>query len=291
MPELPEVETTRRQLEPRLQGRRITSFEVAPGAERLLLGVPQAAMRAQLVGRRIDGVGRRGKYLVIDLDDGRHWVLHLRMTGSMRHRPSDGGKDDFQRATITLDDGTELRYTDIRKFGTFAVVDEVEEALPQFGPEPLTPAFTVESLWHGLRGRNTALKSALLNQEIVAGVGNIYADEALFLSRLHPQVPAGSLRPAERRSLHAAIEQTLQEGIEHRGASFRDYTDADGEYGDQQYFVHVFRRTDEPCDVCGSAIRRSVVGGRATHWCPRCQSPRQAQRQVTSRRPRKAAAS
>ena len=115
----------------------------------------------------------------------------------------------------------------------------------------------------------------LLDQRFVAGIGNIYADEALFLARLHPQAPAGALRPAERRALHAAIGRVLRDGIANRGASFRDYTDADGAEGSQQYFVRVFRRTDEPCDDCGATIRRSVVGGRASHWCPRCQPPAQ----------------
>ncbi len=287
MPELPEVETLRRDLASRVVGRRVTAFRVARDGKRLLQGVPETAMRARLVGRRIDAVGRRGKYLLFQLDDDAVWIVHLRMTGSLRHRAAGAAADAYVRALVSLDDGTELRFCDMRKFGTFTVVDRAEEGLPKLGPEPLSDAFTAEALWQALRGRSAPLKSLLLNQEVIAGVGNIYADEALFLARLHPSAPAGSLRPAERRALHAAIQQVIREGIEHRGASFRDYTDADGKEGSQQFFVRVFRRTEEPCDECGASIRRSVVGGRSSHWCPRCQPSRQTGRQVRSARPRR----
>ena len=290
MPELPEVETIRRDLEPRLRGRTILDFRVLPGAERLLQGVPQRALRKRLLGRRVTGIDRRGKYLLIQLDapdgdgDGPTWVVHLRMTGSLRHRSADAPPDTFLRAVVSLDDGSELRYIDIRKFGTFAVVDDPEEAVGKLGPEPLDPAFDADALWRALRGRRAPTKSLLLDQRIVAGVGNIYADEALFLARLHPQVPAGSLRPPERVALCTALRRVLEEGIAHRGASFRDYTDADGAEGGQQHFVRVFRRTDDPCDDCGAPIRRSVVGGRASHWCPTCQPLRQRGRKVRSTR-------
>ena len=286
MPELPEVETIRRDLAPRLTGRRITDLDVKRGASRLLLGLPQRQLRDRLTGRRIDAVGRAGKYLLFHLDDGATWVVHLRMTGSLRHRPQDAPPDDFVRAVVPLDDGTELRFTDIRKFGTFELVEDVTAVTKKLGPEPLTPAFTVEALTEALAGREAPLKSILLDQRRVAGLGNIYVDEALFLAGLHPSVPAGSLRPEERARLHAAIEQTLREGIDHRGASFRDYTDADGKDGSQQHFVRVFRRTGQPCDTCGAAIRRTVVGGRASHWCPRCQSARQATRKA-KRKPKR----
>ena len=289
MPELPEVETIRRDLEPRLVGRRITGFQVLPGAQRLLRGVPQRVLRRRLVGSRISGIGRHGKYLLFHLGrpdeggDGPLLVVHLRMTGSLRHRPADAPPDDFLRARISLDDGAELRFLDVRKFGTFDLVDDPAEALAKLGPDALDPAFDADALWAGLRGRRAPVKSLLLDQRLVAGIGNIYADEALFLAHLHPQAPAGSLRPAERAALHAAIGRVLQDGIAHRGASFRDYTDADGAEGSQQYFVRVFRRTDQPCDDCGATIRRSVVGGRASHWCPRCQPPAQKRRQVRTR--------
>lgn len=291
MPELPEVETVRRDLEPRIVGRTISGFELLPGAQRLLRGVPERAVRDLLVGATISGVGRHGKYLLLRLSggggpatDGPTWVVHLRMTGSLRHRSGDAPGDDFLRARIPLDDGTELRFTDIRKFGTFDVVDDPAEVLSNLGPDALDPAFDEDTFWSGLRGRRAPIKSMLLDQRLVAGVGNIYADEALFLARLHPEVPSGSLRPTERAALHTAIGRVLRDGIANRGASFRDYTDADGAEGSQQYFVRVFRRTDQPCDECGSAIRRNIVGGRATHWCPRCQPVAHKRRKVTSKR-------
>ena len=278
MPELPEVETIRRDLGPHVVGRRIIGLHVKRGASRLLLGVPQKQLRDRLNGRRIDSVGRAGKYLLFHLDDGASWVVHLRMTGSLRHRTPDAPPDDFVRAVVPLSDGTELRFADIRKFGTFEVVDDVTVVTSRLGPEPLTSAFTEEVLATVVAGRRAPLKSVLLDQRRVAGLGNIYVDESLFLAGLHPSVPAGALRAEECVRLHTAIEQTLREGIAHRGASFRDYTDADGKHGNQQHFVRVFRRTGHPCDTCGGTIQRTVVGGRASHWCPRCQPARQVRR-------------
>ena len=286
MPELPEVETVRRQLQPLISGRRILRFQVPPGGERALRGRPAAEIGTRLSGRAFSRIDRRGKYLALHLDDEQVLVVHLRMTGSLRLRARDHEAEPFTRAVFTLDGGDQLRFVDVRKFGTIDLVEHVEQALPELGPEPLADDFSAAALWAPLRGRRQPIKSALLDQRNVAGIGNIYADEALFLARLHPEAPAGSLRPAERRNLHAAIRRVLEDGVAHGGASFRDYTDVDGAEGAQQYFVRVFRRTDEPCDDCGAAIRRIVVGGRATHFCPKCQPVRQRSRQVKSTRPR-----
>ena len=284
MPELPEVETVRRQLEPLIRGRQIADFELAPGAERLLRGAAQDAVRAQLRGRSFANVDRRGKYLGLRLDDERCCVVHLRMTGSLHFREPGASDEPFTRAIFQLADGYQLRFVDIRKFGTIDVVDEMADALPELGPEPLGNEFSVDALRDALSGRTIALKAALLDQRNIAGIGNIYADEALFIARLHPEVPAGALRPNERAALHAAIREVLEEGVAHGGASFRDYTDTAGEEGEQQYYVRVFRRTDQPCDECATPIRRTIVGGRATHWCPKCQHPRQKTRKVRARR-------
>lgn len=286
MPELPEVETVRRQLEPLISGRRIDRFRVLPGAERLLRGRSASEVDAQLSGRTFAAVARRGKYLGLNLDNEQVVVVHLRMTGSLRFRAAGHEEEPFMRAVFDLDSGDQLRFVDVRKFGTIDLVERMQEALPELGPEPLSGEFTPEALWHALRGRQQPIKAALLDQRNIAGIGNIYADEALFLSRLNPEAPAGSLRPAERLKLHAAIRRVLEDGVAHGGASFRDYTDVGGEEGEQQYFVRVFRRTDEPCDDCGVAIRRIVVGCRATHFCPKCQPVRQRTRMVKSRRPR-----
>ncbi len=285
MPELPEVETVRRQLEPLISGRRIERFQVMPGAERLLRGRLASEIDTQLCGRRFIKVIRRGKYLGLNLDNEQVVVVHLRMTGSLRLRGREHKEEPFTRALFTLEGGDQLRFVDVRKFGTIDLVERIEEALPELGPEPLSEDFSVDALWYALRGRQQPIKAALLDQRNIAGIGNIYADEALFLARLNPEAPAGSLRPAERRALRSAIQRTLQDGVDHGGASFRDYTDVDGAEGEQQYFVRVFRRTDEPCDDCGALIRRIVVGGRATHFCPRCQPVRQRTRQVKSTRP------
>ena len=287
MPELPEVETVRRQLEPLLVGRRVLDFQVLPGAERLLRGRAASEVNDLLRHCVFTGVARRGKYLLLQLDSDQVLVVHLRMTGSLRMREFGSAEEPFTRAVFTLDLGDQLRFVDVRKFGTIDLVDRVEQALPELGPEPLSDDFTEEALWTALRGRQTPVKSALLDQRNVAGIGNIYADEALFLARLHPEAPAGSLRLAERGALHAAIREVLEEGVVHGGASFRDYTDVDGEEGEQQYYVRVFRRTDQPCDVCDAMIRRIVVGGRASHFCPKCQPTRQRTRKVTSTRPKR----
>ena len=200
MPELPEVETLRRDLAARIVGRTITDFELLPGAERLLRGVPPQALRDRLCGAPITEIGRHGKYLLIGLGDGPLLVVHLRMTGSLRHRPAAAPPDNFLRARLPLDDGSELRFVDVRKFGTLDLVDDPAEALAKLGPDAIDPAFDSDALWSGLRGRRAPVKSMLLDQRFVAGIGNIYADEALFLARLHPQAPAGALRPAERRA-------------------------------------------------------------------------------------------
>lgn len=287
MPELPEVETVRRQLESLVVGRRIRAFHVLPGAERLLRGRSPDEIEAQLRDAMITGVQRRGKYLLLQLDSDQTLIVHLRMTGSLRFRANAAASEPFTRAVFDLDRGDQLRFVDVRKFGTIDLADQIAGALPQLGPEPLADAFTSEVLWQALRGRRAPIKSALLDQRNVAGIGNIYADEALFLARLHPEAPAGSLRPSERRALHQAIRRVLSDGVQHGGASFRDYTDVDGDEGRQQYFVRVFRRTDQPCDECGRLIRRVVVGGRATHYCPKCQPVRQRSRRVKSTRTRR----
>ena len=196
MPELPEVETLRRDLAARIVGRTITDFELLPGAERLLRGVPPRALRDRLCGAPITEIGRHGKYLLIGLGDGPLLVVHLRMTGSLRHRPAAAPPDDFLRARLALDDGSELRFIDVRKFGTLDLVDDPAEALAKLGPDAIDPAFDSDALWSGLRGRRAPVKSMLLDQRFVAGIGNIYADEALFLARLHPR---GARRRAPSR--------------------------------------------------------------------------------------------
>lgn len=275
MPELPEVETIRRDLESRITGRRITAVHIPADTGKpvpVLKGIDEAAFREGVAAARIDAVERRGKYLALKLDTGAFVVVHLRMTGSLLHRASDAEPDRFLRAVLTLDDGTELRFTDVRKFGGLWLVDDVSQAVTGgLGPEPLGDDFTAEWLAASLKGRRTPVKSALLDQSRIAGIGNIYADEACFEACIDPRRLAGDLKPSEVLVLHEAVRHVLTHGVASRGASFRDYQDVEGKEGRMQMHVRVFRRTGKPCYSCGAEIERTVIGGRSTHFCPKCQ--------------------
>ncbi len=272
MPELPEVETVRRDLEPWVVGRCIVGVDIDPQTAPLLLGaIGVEGIRSRLVGRTITSLRRRGKYLCFELDDGTALLAHLRMTGRIVRRPRGAPPEPYERARITLDNGEELRWCDVRKFGTWQLTERPEGIFERLGPEPLDPCFTADTLATALRGRRAPVKSVLLDQRRLAGLGNIYADEALFAARTHPARPAGSLSRDEVERLHAAIRSVLARGVEHRGASFRDYVDGQGEPGQEQMYVQVFRRTGKPCYRCGTTISRIVLGGRSTHFCPQCQ--------------------
>jgi formamidopyrimidine-DNA glycosylase len=275
MPELPEVETIRRDLEPLVVGRRITDIWVDEATLPLLAGpgVTIDALRTTLVGRTVTSLGRRGKYLLFGLDDGRYLVSHLRMTGRMVWRCSEDKPEPFERGRIAMDNGHDLRWSDLRKFGTWRIADDANAVAERLGPEPLDSDFALRGFRRMLQGRTAAIKTVLLDQRNVAGLGNIYVDEALFEARIRPETPAGELADGAIRRLFVAVQNVLQQGIEHRGASFRDYVDGQGNAGEQHMYVQVFRRTGKPCYVCGSEIRRIVVGQRSTHFCPRCQKP------------------
>ena len=274
MPELPEVETIRRDLEPRLVGRTIAAVLIHPGAERLAVTHPPRELERELTGRRIEALGRHGKYLVAGLDDGRNWVLHLRMTGVLLLGERDAPGDRFERARVDLDDGCTLRFNDIRKFGTWQLVDEPAEGMPRIGPDALSAEFSVPWLRRALARRSVPIKSALLDQRVAAGVGNIYADEALWLAGIDPRTPANALGARRVSRLHGAIVEALRDGLGDRGSSFDDYRDAFGKSGGHHLRVHVFRRQGEPCErerCRGRAISRIRLGGRATHFCGSCQ--------------------
>jgi len=275
VPELPEVETIRRDLEGRLTGRRFTAVRIPPDWGKpvpVIKGVDEIRFREGVVGARVEGVERRGKYLALRLDNGLIIAVHLRMTGSLLHRPADAEPDRFLRATLALDDGTELRFTDTRKFGGLWLVQDIGDAVAgKLGPEPLSEGFTTSVLADALRGRKAPVKAVLLDQRRVAGIGNIYADEACFAAGIDPRRPGGSLSPGEVAALHAAVRKVLLFGVESRGASFRDYQDADGNSGSMQMHVQVFRRQGKPCYACGTAIERVRLGGRSTHFCSKCQ--------------------
>ncbi len=274
MPELPEVEVILRDLAPAVVGRRIVEVRIEPGSERLAALYPPRELARQLEGRRIAEASRRGKYLIFRLDDGRYFVVHLRMTGRAvirraedRERPP----EPFQRALVRFEDGSELRWADVRKFGVWQIVDRLVELERRLGPEPLSRSFTWHALAQRLAGRRAPVKAVLLDQRRIAGVGNIYADEALHLARIHPATPAGELADDQTRRLHRALRSVLRQGIRNFGSSFRDFVNAFGEEGRNREHLRVYGRAGEPCPRCGAPIERIVVASRGTHYCPRCQ--------------------
>lgn len=273
MPELPEVETVRARLEPLLAGRRLERVAILD--PRLTRPEPPDAVSARLEGRRVDGVRRRGKYLVIDLEGDGHLLVHLRMTGSFRHTAGSApGADGHARAVVELDDGGRLVYRDVRRFGTWSLLErgELDAYLGVLlGPEPLGPGFTAAALRSALAGRRAPVKAALLDQRTVAGIGNIYADEALWLARLHPLAAAGELGPGDVARLARAIRRVLRTGIDRHGATLRDYRAPDGASGSMQEEFRVYGRGGAPCPRCGTPIAKARVAGRGTWLCPTCQ--------------------
>jgi len=262
MPELPEVETIARALAPRLTGRRIASAEFR--CPRILLGDADQMAEA-LAGRKITGIRRHGKFLVIELSGGRLFTVHLGMTGKLL---MDGTPGKHTHAILTLDRGV-LLYDDIRQFGRLEVGDGLPARVAKLGPEPLEIELALFTA--ALHRRKTRLKALLLNQRFVRGVGNIYADEALFRAGIHPLAIASRLRRDRAQRLHQAITTVLAEAIEGRGSSVSNYVDADGRKGSFQLSHRVYQRTDQPCLVCGTRIRRILVAQRSTHFCPKCQ--------------------
>ncbi len=288
MPELPEVESVRRQLEPVLVGRRFDRVRIDDA--RLVRPYDPAEVAAELAGEPVAAVDRRGKYLVVRFESGRVLLIHLRMTGSLLHAPSGSLQDDpHRRAVVTLDDGSDVAYRDVRRFGTWLLL-EPGEAGPyldeRVGDEPLDALFTTARLGERLAGRRTSLKAALLDQRTLAGIGNIYADEALWRARLSPLRAASGLDRAELRRLHRAIRAALEHGLARQGSTLRDYRLPDGSGGSMQDEFRVYGRRDEPCDRCGTPIARTQVAGRTTWYCPICQPAERPQAaSSSSRRP------
>jgi formamidopyrimidine-DNA glycosylase len=280
MPELPEVETVARDLRPRIVGATITGARCT-WARTLRTHSPEG-FAAAIAGRRVEGVGRRGKLLVVDLSGDRILTIHLKMTGQLFVVPAATPVDPHVRLVLPFDDGRELRFRDIRKFGKVGLYgrhrgtgEPVVEAggasaFAALGPEPLDDAFTLAEFRRRLRRRSGRLKPLLLDQAFVAGIGNIYADEALWAARLHPLRAASSLRPADEGRLYRAVREILAEAVERRGSSIDDYTAPDGD-GLMQERLLVYQRAGHPCSRCGRPIRRIVVGTRATHFCSWCQ--------------------
>lgn len=274
MPELPEVESVRRTLLPHLQGRRIRRIHLLkPGQIRY----PEPdAFVAQLEGERIEDIGRRGKYLLIRLEGGGVLVAHLRMSGRLVHTDREAPLVKHTHVIFDLDDGTQLRYVDMRTFGGFHLLGPHGEGTPaglqELGPEPLDPEFNPEYLAGKLAGKRAPVKAAILDQRLVAGLGNIYADESLFLAGVRPDREAQSLTGAEIARLHRSCIDVLQRAIAKRGTTFSLYADGEGNAGDFYDDLQVYERKGAPCKVCGHPIEKTRVGGRGTHYCPQCQA-------------------
>ena len=279
MPELPEVETICRQLAPHLKGRRLLGVEILD--PRWTRPLEPVFVADGLRGTKVERVSRSGKYLVWTLSGERYLLIHLRMTGALLFDPP--AEPPHLRVRFTLDAGHRLAYVDPRRFGTGHLVlgaaarDAYLES--RLGVEPLTPAFTAEHLRRLARGRRAPIKAFLLDQRRIAGVGNIYADEALFRAGVHPLRPAGRLTAAQWDGLRDAVEAALAAGIEAKGATIDDFRHVDGARGSFQDLFLVHRRGGEPCSHCGRTIRKIVVGGRGTYVCESCQpKPRRGPR-------------
>jgi formamidopyrimidine-DNA glycosylase len=269
VPELPEVETVARDLRPLITGAMIVDAETRWA--RTLRGLTPEAFASGVTGRRIEGVSRRGKQVVVSLDGAAFLTIHLKMTGQLFVVRQDTPDDPYVRLVLELEDGREIRFRDIRKFGRVGLyVAADDDPFATTGPEPLADSFTVAAFRRRIRGRKGRLKPLLLDQSFIAGVGNIYADEALWAARLHPLRTARTLRPADERRLWLELRRILAEAVIRRGSSIDDYTAPDGD-GEMQEHLRVYQRAGEPCPRCGRPIRRIVVGGRATHYCSWCQ--------------------
>jgi formamidopyrimidine-DNA glycosylase len=275
VPELPEVETIRAGLEPVLLGRRLEQVEIRD--PRLTRPFDPAVVARALEGERVVGLDRRGKYLIVRFESGRSLLMHLRMTGNFRVTPRGTPADDpHERAVVRLDDGSDVSYRDVRRFGTWLLVEphELEPYLSdRLGAEPLEAAFRTAALSARLAGRRAPIKAALLDQRTLAGMGNIYADEALWRARIHPLRPARELDPNEVRRLHRGIRDALRVGISRQGATLSNYATPDGERGAMQEAFKVYGREGEPCPRCGTPIEKVRAAGRGTSYCPRCQPP------------------
>src|SRR5918998_4128566 len=291
MPELPEVETIRRHLAPHVEGRVLSALEVLD--ERWCRPLAGAEVAAAVVGRRVEALGRRGKYLIWELEDDVHLMLHLRMTGTLLLDPP--APPRHARVRFGLDDGRELYFDDPPRFGTGALAlgsaAREEFFAARLGVEPFSPDFTSAHLYALTKLSRAPIKAFLLDQRKVAGVGNIYADEALFRARIHPLRPARRLSRAQCAALHDAVIVSLEAGIEAKGASIDDFRDPDGVQGSFQDRFLIHLREGEPCLVCGRAVRKLRAAGRGTYVCEGCQPrPRQAAARSSVSRPSRSAA-
>jgi formamidopyrimidine-DNA glycosylase len=270
MPELPEVETVKNEIAPHILGRTITGITaVWPG---IIKGIPVSEFSRRVAGQKVTALSRHGKYLLFHLASGDALVVHLKMTGSLW---ADASKPpEYTRAIIHLDNGQNIYFRDPRKFGVLKLVNDTREIVDQLGPEPLEKEFTLKVFTERLKNRKAPIKALLLDQKFLAGVGNMYADESLFAARIHPERIAGSLTQDEIQRLYHAIREVLTAAIRKKGASIVTYYRPDGSKGTAHTEFNVAHGQVEKCHVCGTPIKRIVVRGRGTYFCPKCQPER-----------------
>ena len=292
VPELPEVETVRRRLAPVLSGHSFARVQIDDA--RLTRPFDPVEVARELEGERVQLVDRRGKYLIVRFESGRALLIHLRMTGSLRHaqhgdeQRGDEEPDPHRRAVVTLDDGSDVTYRDVRRFGTWLLLEpaEVDTYIDaRVGREPLDAAYRAKHLAERLEKRRAPIKAALLDQRTVAGVRNIYADEALWRAKVHPLTPASELTPDEVAAVHKGMRESLRAGVRRQGSTLRDYRLPDGSSGRAQDRFEVYGRAGEPCRRCGTPIDKIRAAGRGTWYCPSCQVLRGYAASSSSSRP------
>ena len=274
MPELPEVQTVVNDLiAAKLVGEKILAVEIR--WPKIIATPREEKFTAEIQNRTISVISRRGKFIVFDLKPAKFLLIHLRMSGRLFLSETGAPAGKHEHVIFSLNDDRQLRYHDTRKFGRFWLVDRPEQVIGALGIEPLSPDFTIAAMTEKLRGSHRQLKPLLLDQTIIAGLGNIYVDEALWAARLHPLRLADSLNDREIQSLHKSIPQVLRQGLNNQGTSLGDgkgnFESASRRRGRNQSDLKVFRRTGQPCPHCGTPVKRIIVGQRSTHVCPHCQ--------------------
>jgi formamidopyrimidine-DNA glycosylase len=269
MPELPEVETIKTELSPHVIGHSIKGITLL--WEGIVRQPSVEEFRSRITGQKIVGLARRGKYLLVSLSQGDLLIIHLKMSGSLLVGRDSQDPPRFTRAIIHLDRGVNIFFRDPRKFGLMRLVKDKESVVGELGPEPLEPEFTPDLLQELLAKRQAPIKALLCDQNFIAGIGNMYADEALFAAKIHPLRTGASLSTEETKRLHKAIRLVLRAGIGHKGASVENYYRPDGTTGTAHFEFKVAHRGSEPCPNCGTPIERITVRNRGTYFCPRCQ--------------------
>lgn len=271
MPELPEVEVIKEGLKRKVKNRRIAKVEVR--FSKSIKNISPPSFRKRVIGREVKEISRRGKFLILSLDDSSFLVIHLKMTGQLIYCPPNEEMDKHTCLIFTLDNNFQLRFMDMRRFGVVYLVEGLEEitALADLGPEPLEDDFTSLSLEEILKGQKRKIKIVLTDQRVMAGLGNIYATEALYQAKVNPERRANQLTKSEIKALHGAIKDILKKAISARGTSTDTYRDTEGKKGRFQYQLQVYQREGDPCYRCGARISQVKISGRSTYFCPRCQ--------------------